>query len=129
MEQRSNVTVDEFNDSAQETRTVQYIGAGGQTPVVYQGDILRIRVIRTSEGNNAPEPVAGESHESVAKVMAVHNQEASGDHSAVNIEARYLDGDNLPEVFIGDSAELFIERLIAGPGAPAIDADQLPPVP
>lgn len=113
-----SVAGEQVTPDAVRTR-IEVIGAASQTPQVWRYDAVSLRLTRLAAGAGAPELGAREGEQILnGAVVDVHNQEASGDWSVVNVTIEGIGP--FMNLHPGDAVRGSITRLAAGAGAPSV---------
>lgn len=113
------VAGEQLTSQAVRTR-LEVIGAAGQTPQVWLYDAVALRFTRLAPGVGAPELSALEPEQVLnGTVVNVHNQEANGDWSVVNVTVEGIGP--FMALYPGDAVRGSITRLAAGAGAPSVN--------
>jgi len=107
----------ESNPSSTRNR-IKLVGAAGQTPQVWVGDVVSLHLSRTAAGELAPSVTSNDQDQSFnALVAEVSNALPVDGTTVIFVVDGYSQG--LP-VFPGDSLSVELQRLAAGPGAPGV---------
>lgn len=111
-------TAQETGASGTSRNRLKLVGAAGQTPMVWVGDVVRLEFRRSGAGQGAPEPTDSEPSQGLNALVAEVSNAMPVDFSTVIMALEgYTSGLNL---FPGDSLTAELVRLAPGPGAPGV---------
>lgn len=120
---QNQVIIDEYSSVANSLATqrnfIKLVGAAGQTPQVWVGDVVALNMTRTAAGELAP-PISGGQAPVQLNALVSEVSNALPVDGTVVIFA--VDGysNGALGLFPGDSLSLDLTRIAAGPGAPPV---------